>query len=55
MTKNKFYMTAAIPYVNAKPHIGHALEFVQTDVVARYFRLQGKEVLTLSGGDENGD
>ncbi len=53
MTKNKFYMTAAIPYVNAKPHIGHALEFVQTDVVARYFRLQGKEVLTLSGGDEN--
>ncbi len=53
MTKNKFYITAAIPYVNAKPHIGHALEFAQTDVVARYFRLLGKEVLTLSGGDEN--
>lgn len=50
---NKYYITAAIPYVNAKPHIGHALEFVQTDTIARYHRLLGKEVLTLSGGDEN--
>lgn len=49
----KFYITAAIPYVNAKPHIGHALEFVQTDAIARYHRLLGKDVLTLSGGDEN--
>ncbi len=51
--KNKFYITAAIPYVNAKPHIGHALEFVQTDTVARYHRLLGEEVIALSGGDEN--
>src|SRR3989344_2196904 len=49
----KYYITAAIPYVNAKPHIGHALEFIQTDVVARYYRLMGDEVLVLSGGDEN--
>lgn len=52
MTK-KFYITTAIPYVNAKPHIGHALEFVQADVVARYRRLLGDDVLLLSGGDEN--
>ncbi len=49
----KFYITAAIPYVNAAPHIGHALEFVQTDTIARYHRLLGEEVLMLSGGDEN--
>ena len=53
MSKNRFYITAAIPYVNAKPHIGHALEFVQTDTIARYHRLLGEDVLTLSGGDEN--
>lgn len=53
MEKEKFYITAAIPYVNAEPHIGHALEFVQTDVIARYHRLLGKEVLSLSGADEN--
>lgn len=52
-TMNKFYITAAIPYVNAAPHIGHALEFVQTDAIARYHRLLGDEVLVLSGGDEN--
>ncbi|MBI2035044.1 MAG: class I tRNA ligase family protein, partial [Candidatus Levybacteria bacterium] len=50
---NKFYITGAIPYVNAEPHIGHALEFVQTDTIARYHRLLGEEVLVLSGGDEN--
>lgn len=49
----KFYLTSAIPYVNAAPHIGHALEFVQTDTIARYHRLLGDDVLTLSGGDEN--
>lgn len=50
---NKFYITSAIPYVNAKPHIGHALEFVQADVIARYHRLKRDETLFLSGGDEN--
>lgn len=49
----KFYITTAIPYVNAKPHIGHALEFIQADVVRRYQQLLGKETLLLSGGDEN--
>ena len=49
----KFYITAAIPYVNAKPHIGHALEFVQTDAIARHHKLLGEKVLVLSGGDEN--
>src|SRR3989344_3805937 len=49
----KFYITCAIPYVNAAPHIGHALEFVQGDVIARYHRLLGDEVALLSGGDEN--
>ncbi len=49
----KFYITAAIPYVNAKPHIGHALEFVQADVVARYHKVKGFETRLLSGGDEN--
>ena len=50
----KFYVTAAIPYVNARPHMGHALEFVQADVIARYHRLLGEEVCYLSGSDENG-
>jgi len=49
----KFYITAAIPYVNAEPHIGHALEFIQTDCIARYHRLLGENVICLSGGDEN--
>ena len=48
-----FYLTTAIPYVNARPHIGHALEFIQTDVVARWQRQQGKDVFFLSGADEN--
>ena len=50
---SKFYITTAIPYVNARPHIGHALEFVQADTIARFHRLKGEETLLLSGGDEN--
>jgi methionyl-tRNA synthetase len=50
---NKFYLTSAIPYVNARPHIGHALEFLQADTVARYQKLLGKDVLFLCGSDEN--
>lgn len=49
----KFYITSAIPYVNSRPHVGHALEFVQTDTIARYHKLLGEDVLALSGGDEN--
>lgn len=50
---SKFYVTNAIPYVNARPHIGHALEFVQSDVIARYHRIRGNQVKLLCGGDEN--
>ena len=50
---SKFYITCAIPYVNSVPHLGHSLEFVQGDTIARYHRLLGDEVLLLSGGDEN--
>src|SRR3990167_5929067 len=50
---NRFYITTAIPYVNAPPHIGHALEFVQADVIARYHHLIGDDAILLSGGDEN--
>lgn len=50
---NKFYITNAIPYVNAKPHIGHAMEFVQSDTIARFHRQMGEDVLLLCGADEN--
>lgn len=50
---NKFYITTAIPYVNAPPHVGHALEFLQTDAIARFHRSLGKEVFFLTGTDEN--
>jgi len=50
---NKFYITTAIPYVNAAPHVGHALEFVQADTIARVHRLLGDNTRLLSGGDEN--
>lgn len=49
----KVYITCAIPYTNSRPHIGHALEFVQGDTIARYHRLLGEDVTLLSGGDEN--
>jgi len=49
----KFYITAAIPYVNGAPHVGHALEFVQCDVIARYHRQIGNQTILLTGADEN--
>ncbi|MFH0908640.1 MAG: methionine--tRNA ligase [bacterium] len=52
MSKTAFVSTA-IPYVNAKPHVGFALELVQTDVIARYMRLMGYETYFLTGTDEN--
>jgi len=52
-TRPTYYITTAIPYVNARPHIGHALEFILTDAFARYHRLKGKDVRFLSGSDEN--
>ncbi len=53
MSSKKFYVTCAIPYVNAAPHIGHALEFIQGDTIARYHELLGEDTRLLSGGDEN--
>ncbi len=50
---DKFYITTAIPYVNGKPHIGHALEYFQADVLRRYHQMLGEETLLLSGADEN--
>jgi len=49
-----FYITTTLPYVNADPHIGFALEIVQADAVARYQRLLGKEVVFNTGTDEHG-
>ena len=40
----KFYITTTIPYANAPPHIGFALEIVYTDVIARWHRLSGEDV-----------
>lgn len=51
--KPKFYITTAIPYVNASPHLGHSYELIATDVIARYKRLAGFDVLFLTGTDEN--
>ena len=47
------YVTTTIPYVNAPPHVGHALEFVQADALARYYRLIGRRTRFQTGTDEN--
>lgn len=52
--KQKYYLTTAIPYANADPHIGFALELLYTDIMARYQRLLGKDVYFLTGTDEHG-
>jgi len=49
-----FYITTTIPYLNADPHMGHALEFVQADIIARYHRLVGDKVIFNTGTDEHG-
>ncbi len=49
----KFYITTAIDYVNAPPHIGHAYEKICADVIARWHRLKGEKVYFLTGTDEN--
>jgi methionyl-tRNA synthetase len=50
----RYYLTTAISYPNGKPHIGHAYELIATDVVARFKRLDGYDVLFLTGTDEHG-
>jgi len=52
--KQPFYLTTTLPYVNANPHIGFALEIVQADTICRYQRLLGKEVIFNTGTDEHG-
>jgi methionyl-tRNA synthetase len=54
MSQNTYAITTAIDYVNAAPHLGHAYEKIATDVMARFQRLQGKEVFFLTGTDEHG-
>ena len=52
--KPKFYITTAISYPNGAPHIGHAYEAIATDAIARFERLDGKDVFFLTGTDEHG-
>ncbi len=47
------YITTTIPYVNARPHLGHALELVQADVLARHHRGAGEQVRLQAGTDDN--
>ena len=52
--KKARYITTTLPYVNDDPHIGHALEFIQADALARYWRLMGHEIFFSTGTDEHG-
>ncbi len=52
--QQKFYITTAISYPNGAPHVGHAYEAIATDAIARFERLDGKDVFFLTGTDEHG-
>lgn len=52
--EQKRYLTTTLPYVNADPHIGFALEIVQADILVRYWAMQGSEVFFNTGTDEHG-
>jgi methionyl-tRNA synthetase len=54
MTRNAYYVTTAIAYPNGDPHIGHAYEMIATDAIARWRRLEGRDVFFLTGTDEHG-
>ena len=49
-----YFVTTSIPYVNGEPHLGHAMEFIMADVLARSARKQGKPVIFSTGTDEHG-
>ena len=49
-----YYLTTAISYPNGEPHIGHAYEYIATDAMARFQRLDGRDVRFLTGTDEHG-
>ena len=53
MTTTHTYLTTTIPYVNARPHLGFALELVQADVLARHWRGRGDQVRFQTGTDDN--
>jgi methionyl-tRNA synthetase len=53
-TKQPYYITTAIAYPNGAPHIGHAYEAIATDAIARFMRLNGRDVFFLTGTDEHG-
>src|SRR5574337_1432151 len=52
--RSRYYITTAIPYANGAPHIGHAYERIATDAFARFNRLDGRDVLFVTGMDEHG-
>ena len=54
MASKPYYITTAIPYANGPPHIGHAYEAITTDAIARFMRLDGRDVFFLTGTDEHG-
>jgi methionyl-tRNA synthetase len=54
LPRESFYITTAIAYPNGVPHIGHAYEAIATDALARFQRLDGKDVFFLTGTDEHG-
>ena len=54
LPRETFYITTAIAYPNGLPHIGHAYEAIATDALARFARLDGKDVFFLTGTDEHG-
>ncbi|MDP1625343.1 MAG: methionine--tRNA ligase [bacterium] len=54
MSAKPFYITTTLPYVNAEAHMGHALEFVRADIIARWKKSQGYDVYFNTGTDEHG-
>jgi methionyl-tRNA synthetase len=54
MASKPYYITTAISYPNGPPHIGHAYEAIATDAIARFMRLEGRDVFFLTGTDEHG-
>jgi methionyl-tRNA synthetase len=54
LSRESYYITTAIAYPNGAPHIGHAYEAIATDALARFQRLDGKDVFFLTGTDEHG-
>jgi len=53
-SRPRYYITTAIAYPNGVPHIGHAYEVIATDAIARFMRLDGRDVFFLTGTDEHG-